>query len=125
MGFVMKRSLLFAFLIFGLLALGQQQTGAANLKFTVLKELNGKPVRNASVILHTVDKEGKQGKGGLQTKTNSEGKCEMPAIPYGKLRVQVIAQGMQTYGQDVDINQPEQEFVIKLKSPRDQYSIYK
>ena len=121
----MKKSLLIAFLLFGLSALGQQQNGAANLKFTVLKEFNGKPVRNASVILHTVDKDGRQGKGGLQTKTNSEGKCEMPAIPYGKLRVQVVAPGMQTYGQDVDINQPEQEFVIKLKSPRDQYSIYK
>jgi len=98
---------------------------ASNLKFVVLKDSNGKPVRNASVILHTVDKDGRQGKGGLQIKTNSDGKCEMPAIPYGKLRVQVIATGMQTYGQDVEINQPEQEFVIKLKTPRDQYTIYK
>lgn len=97
----------------------------SNLKFVVLKEQSGKPVRNASVILHTVDKNGKQGKGGLQTKTNSEGKCEMPAIPYGKLRVQVIAHGMQTWGEDLDINQPEQEIVIKLKPPKEQYTIYK
>lgn len=121
---MLKRVGLSAFLLLAAVSAAAQQ-GASNLKFTVLKDFNGKPVRNASVILHTVDKDGHQGKGGLQTKTNSEGKCEMPAIPYGKLRVQVIAQGMQTYGQDVEINQPEQEFVIKLKSPREQYSIYK
>ena len=121
---MLKRGILVGVLL-ALAATGGAQQKASNLKFVVLKEINGKPVRNASVILHTVDKDGKQGKGGLQTKTNSEGKCEMPAIPYGKLRVQVIAQGMQTYGQDVEINQPEQEFVIKLKPPREQYSIYK
>lgn len=99
--------------------------GTSNLKFTVLKERNGKPVRNASVILHTVDKDGKQGKGGLQTKTDAEGKAMIPAIPYGRMRVQVIAKGLQTFGDDYDIQQPEQEFVIKLKDPQGQYTIYK
>ena len=97
----------------------------SDLRFVVLKEHNGKPIRNASVILHSVDKSGKQGKGGLQTKTDGEGRAMIPSIPYGKLRVQVIAHGFQTFGQDYDINQPEQEFVIKLKLPQDQYTIYK
>ncbi len=101
----------------------QQKT--SDLKFVVLKEHNGKPIRNASVILHTVDKSGKQGKGGLQTKTDSEGRAMIPSIPYGKLRVQVIARGFQTFGQDYDIDQPEREFVIKLRTPQEQYSIYK
>ncbi len=101
------------------------QERTSNLKFQVLKERTGKPIRNASVILHTVDKEGKQGKGGLQTKTDGEGRAMVPSIPYGKMRVQVIAHGMQTFGQDYEINQPEQELVIKLKDPQQQYSIYK
>ena len=101
------------------------QEKTSNLKFQVLKERTGKPIRNASVILHTIDKDGKQGKGGLQTKTDGEGRAMIPSIPYGKMRVQVIAHGMQTFGQDYQINQPEQEFVIKLKDPQEQFSIYK
>lgn len=96
----------------------------ANVKFVVLKD-NGKPMRNASVILHPVDKKGHQEKGGLELKTDPEGKTNMDGVPYGKMRVQVIAQGFRTYGEDVDINQPEQEITIKLEKPQDQYSIYK
>lgn len=101
------------------------ETPAATLKFTVVKESSGKPVRNASVVLHTVDKNGKQQKGGLQLKTDAEGRASIEGIPYGKMRVQVIARGLQTYGEDYEIGQPEQEFVIKLKPPQEQHSIYK
>ncbi len=118
-----KSALIVLFALLGAWAGAQEKT--SDLKFLVLKEHNGKPIRNASVILHSVDKSGKQGKGGLQTKTDAEGKAMIPSIPYGKLRVQVIAHGFQTFGEDYDINQPEQEFVIKLKLPQEQYTIYK
>jgi hypothetical protein len=98
---------------------------ASNLNFVVLKDDNGKPVRNASVILHQVNTRGHQGQGGLQLKTDNEGKASYAGIPYGKLRVQVIAPGFQTYGEDHDINQPQHEFVIKLKRPQEQHTIYK
>ena len=101
---------------------GKQQ---ANLKFLVLKEHNGKPVRNASVVLHLVDKKGKQAKGGYQLKTDPEGKASFDGAPFGRLRVQVLTPGFQTFGEDFDINQPEHEFVIKLKKPQDQVTIYK
>jgi hypothetical protein len=91
----------------------------------VLKGYNGNPVRNASVILHQVDARGRQKQGGLELKTDGEGRAFYEGIPYGKVRIQVIAHGFQTYGEDHDINQPEQEFVIKLKRPQEQYSIYK
>jgi len=97
---------------------------ASNLSFLVLKDDNGKPVRNASVILHQVDGRGHQGQGGLQLKTDNEGKASYAGIPYGKLRIQVVAPGFQTYGADHEINQPEHEFVIKLKRPQEQHTIY-
>lgn len=120
----MKRAALFVImvLIAGLAAAADQKT--SELKFTVLKDENGKPVRNASVVLHPVDKDGKQGKGGFELKTDPEGQTSFPAAPYGKLRVQVLARGYQTFGDDYDINQPTQEIVIKLKRPQHQYSIY-
>lgn len=111
--------------LLGLAAAENKPQQAASLKFMVLKDYNGKPIRNASVVLHLVDARGRQAQGGLQLKTDNEGKASYAGLPYGKLRIQVIAPGFQTYGEDHNINQPEQEFVIKLKRPQEQYSIYK
>jgi hypothetical protein len=92
--------------------------------FLVLKGDNGKPVRNAAVIMHPVTSSGKQGHGGMELKTDAEGKANFDGIPYGKLRVQVLAPGFQTYGEDFDVEKPKMSLTIKLKRPQDQYSIY-
>jgi hypothetical protein len=97
---------------------------AAVVSFVVLKDYNGKPVRNAGVVMHQVDKKDKQEKGGLELKTDAEGKASFDGVPYGKLRVQVLSPGLQTFGQDYDIDQPTVEITIKLKRPGGQYSIY-
>jgi len=96
----------------------------ATLNFVVLKDYNGKPVRNAAVVLHSVSDKGKQEKGGLELKTDDQGKASYDGVPYGKLRVQVLAKGLQTFGEDYDINQPTMEITIKLKRPEGQYSVY-
>jgi uncharacterized GH25 family protein len=96
-----------------------------DIHVTILKSDSGKPVRNASVVLHPVNDKGRQEAGGLQLKTDAEGNADYNGIPYGKLRIQVIATGFQTYGQDYEINQQEQQITIKLQRPKDQYSIYK
>ena len=92
--------------------------------FNVVKDDNGKPVRNAAVIMHPVNDKGKQGRGDLELKTNPEGKTEFDGVPYGKLRVQVIAAGFQTYGEDFDIEEDKTEITIKMKRPQGQFSIY-
>jgi hypothetical protein len=103
---------------------GDDEGPTSWLNFVVLKEDNGKPVRNAAVIMHAVSVQGKQGRGGVELKTDPDGKANFDGIPYGKLRVQVLAQGFQTYGEDFDIDKPKMEFTIKLKRPQGQYSIY-
>src|ERR1700722_3454032 len=102
----------------------QYDVPVAALSFVVVKDYNGKPVRNAGVVMHSVDKHDKQDRGGLELKTDAEGKASFDGVPYGKLRVQVLAPGFQTFGQDYDINQPAMEITIKLKRPEAQYSIY-
>jgi hypothetical protein len=92
--------------------------------FLVVKDDNGKPVRNAAVIMHEVNPNGKQGHGGMELKTDAEGKANFDGIPYGKLRVQVLAVGFQTYGEDYDITKSKTEITIKLKRPQGQYSVY-
>jgi hypothetical protein len=97
---------------------------ASNVHFSVVKDDNNKPVRNASVILHPVDKNGGQSKGGFQIKTDNDGKVVYEGLPYGLLRVQVLAPGMQTFGEDYQINKPDVDIEIRLKRPGDQLSVY-
>lgn len=98
---------------------------AAHVEFLVVRSYNGKPVRNASVILHPVNKDGKQSKNGTELKTDPDGKATLNYVPYGKIRIQAIAPGLQTYGSDIEINQPEHQITIKMNRPQEQYSIYK
>ena len=97
----------------------------SNLHFSVVRAGKKVPVRNASVVIHPVNKDGEQEKGGLELKTDGDGKAGIDGVRYGKLRVQVIAKGFQTFGQDFEISEPEKEFVIELKRPQDQVTIYK
>jgi hypothetical protein len=96
----------------------------STVNFVVLRDENGKPIRNAAVVLHPVDEKGKQERGGIELKTDPDGKAGYEGIPYGKMRVQVLASGFQTYGDDFDIAQPSMAITIKLKRPAGQYSIY-
>jgi hypothetical protein len=108
-----------------LMASDKKDEGAqSSLSFLVLKDDTGKPVRNAAVVLHPVGQHGKQAKGGFELKTDNEGKSHFDGIPYGTLRVQVIAPGFQTFGDDYNINQAVQEITVRLKRPESQYSIY-
>ena len=97
----------------------------STLSFVVLRDSDGKPIKNASVVVHSIRKDGSQNNAdGFQLKTDTDGKAHMEDIPYGKYRLQVLAHSLQTYGDDVDVNQPQQEFVIRLKPPACQVSIY-
>jgi len=96
----------------------------AALSFIILKDDSGKPVRNAAVVLHPVNTKGKQGRGGFELKTDNDGKTHFEGVPYGKLRVQVLAPGFQTFGEDYDINQPNMQITVKMKRPQEQYSVY-
>ena len=94
------------------------------LRFVVVRDYNGKPVRDAAGGLHPVDRKGKQSRGGMELKTDTDGRASIDGIPYGPLRVQVLAPGFQTFGEDYEINKPQLEITVKLKRPGGQYSTY-
>ena len=98
-------------------------TPVASLRFLVVRDYSGKPVKNAAVVLHPVNK-GKQSRGGIELKTNTEGRTSFEGVPYGPLRVQVLMPGFQTFGEDYVINKPDMEITVRLKKPQGQYSIY-
>jgi hypothetical protein len=96
----------------------------ATVNFVVVRDENGKPVRNAAVVLHPVEDNGKQSRGGIELKTDPDGRANYDGVPYGKMRIQVLASGFQTFGNDYDIGRPSLDITIKLKRPDRQYSIY-
>lgn len=117
-------------LVLALAAFAQQNspqdappTGTVSL--TIVRATTGKPVNNAEVVLHLLDKSGHEKQEGLELKTHKDGKAETDGIPYGKVRIQVIARGFRTYGEDYEIKQPSLAITIKLQKPRSQFSIYK
>jgi uncharacterized GH25 family protein len=94
-----------------------------------VKTQGGKPVEQASVIVrfvegHSVVKLGKAVRTTFEMRTNQEGLVRIPEIPQGKMRIQVIAKGYQTFGQIFDITEPEKTVEIKLNPPQQQYSAH-
>jgi hypothetical protein len=102
----------------------REKEKTSTLSFTILKGYNGRPIKNAAVILHSVNKKGQQANGGLELKTDNDGRASIDSIPYGRVRIQVIVPGFTTYGDDIDVSQPEQSLTIKMDEPKGQYSIY-
>jgi 5-hydroxyisourate hydrolase-like protein (transthyretin family) len=96
----------------------------ARIEVTVLRDVNGKPIENAAVIFHPM--EGEKDKGNMELKTNEDGKTIIDVLPIGDVvRLQIIAKGFQTYGEDYKVDKPEMTVEIRLKRPGEQYSIYK
>lgn len=96
----------------------------SHFEVTVVRETNGKPIENASVIFHPLE-DGKNA-GNMELKTNDEGKAVIDLLEIGSdVRVQIIARGFQTYGEDYKIDKDNMAIAIKMKRPSGQYSIYK
>jgi hypothetical protein len=78
-----------------------------------------KPVDSASVYVKYVTdgKLGRKNKIEMNLKTNLSGVCHVPDVPAGKFVIQVIADGWKPYGENYDLNQPEQTINITLVRP--------
>jgi hypothetical protein len=99
-------------------------------KLTVeVKTTGGKPVDRAGVIVRFVEgrsyiKLGKKIRTTYELRTNQEGLAKIPSIPQGKILVQVIAKGYQTFGQTFDVAEEEKTVEVKLNPPQEQYSAH-
>jgi hypothetical protein len=96
----------------------------ARIEVTILKDVNGKPIENAAVIFHPMV--GEKDEGNMELKTNEDGKTIIDVLPIGDtVRLQVIAKGFQTFGEDYKVDKAEMAVEIRMKRPGEQYSIYK
>src|SRR5580704_5866062 len=78
-----------------------------------------KPVDAASVYIRYVVKHamGKDEKVEMNVKTNPEGIALAPAVPLGKVVVQVVADGWKPYGQSIDATTDQQVVKVQLERP--------
>ena len=68
------------------------------------------------MIFHPI--EGDKDKGYLELKTNEDGKVVIDVLPIGDtVRMQVIAHGFQTYGQDYKVDKAEMSMEVRMKRP--------
>jgi hypothetical protein len=96
----------------------------ARIEVTVVRDINGKPIEHAAVIFHPV--QGEKEKGNMELKTNEDGKAIIDVLPIGDtVRLEIIAKGFQTYGDDFKIDKTNISIDIRMKRPGEQYSIYK
>jgi hypothetical protein len=101
-------------------------TPMTKLNITV-KTQSGRPLDRAAVVVrfvegHSIVKLGKAVHTSYEVRTNQDGVAKVPEIPQGKIRIQVIAKGYQTFGQIFDITETEKDIPITLNPPQQQYS---
>ena len=120
---MVKRALLLIFVAALTLPAGEQ----TRLQI-VLKNAEDKPVGNASVVVKFVQGRHKikltKIRKAWELRSNQEGSVRIPAIPQGKILIQVIAKGYQTFGETFDVDEEEKTIEIKLNPPQKQYSVH-
>ncbi|MFN7925002.1 MAG: hypothetical protein U0Q16_33195 [Bryobacteraceae bacterium] len=94
-----------------------------------VKDLQGKPIDRAGVKVRFVQgrsaaKFGKKIIKAWELRTNQLGIAKIPEIPQGKILIQVMAKGYQTYGKTHDIQEEEKTVEIRLNPPQPQYSAH-
>lgn len=92
-----------------------------------VRSLGDRPIDRAAVIVDFVEgrsitKLGKKVMTHWEVRTNQEGIAKIPALPQGKMRIQVIARGYQTFGQSYEVEEEEKTILVKLNPPQPQHS---
>ncbi len=92
----------------------------------VVTTKSGRPIDRASIIVRfggrSIAKFGKMVRTSWEMRSSQEGVAEIPEMPKGKIRIQVIAKGYQTFGDTFDVDEDERTIAIKLNPPQRQYS---
>jgi hypothetical protein len=115
--------------VLALLALPAPGADMTKLTVQVTSADTGKPVDRASVVVRFVEgrsyiKLGKKIRTTWELRTSQEGSVNIPEIPQGKILVQIIAKGYQTFGGTFEVQEEQKTLEIKLNSPQKQFSAH-
>jgi hypothetical protein len=104
----------------------KQKDGTTQLTLQVLTENNKQPVADAHVVVRFKEEKllRRDKRVSWEAKTNRKGVVVLSDIPFGAVKVQVIARGYQTYGDEHDLSKPEEAVTVLLQTPKGQVSAY-
>ena len=92
----------------------------------VVTTRSGRPIDRADVIVRfggrSIAKLGKMVRTTWEMRSSQEGVAEIPDMPKGQIRIQVIAKGYQTFGDTFEVKEDERTIEIKLNPPQKQFS---
>lgn len=97
---------------------------AVSLRIHVVGGAKKEPVPNASVYLRFQEKRAllfllhKKDKVELDLKTDNEGYASFNDLPQGKLLIQIVAPGWQTFGEYYTLRKDKRTILIKLHRPK-------
>ena len=92
----------------------------------VVRNEQGDPVSRASIIVRTLKGKNLKKVGEtFQLKTSQQGTAPLPPVKQGVALIQIIADGYQTFGERIQLEEAEQTVTITLKEPADQLSVHK
>ena len=103
--------------------------GADGTKLKVMvTNVEGKPVDRAAVVVkfggRSIVRLGKNMRTSWEMRTGQDGAVEIPEMPKGKILVQIIAKGYQTFGDSFEVQEDQRTLEIKLTPPQKQYSAH-
>jgi hypothetical protein len=117
---------LFAVLLLFPFAAALADDDVTKIRVQVLN-LQDRPIDQASVVVRfvkgrSIKKLGTRVMTNWELRTNKEGWVDIPAIPRGDIRLQVIAKGYQTFGDLLNVDEPEKVIKVNLKPPQSQFT---
>jgi hypothetical protein len=123
----MRTRLLALFVVFALAVPVLADPPMTKLRVEV-KTHSDRPIDRASVIIRFLEGfnpiKMKKRNTTWEMKTNQEGFVQVPSVPQGKIMIQVIAKGYQTFGQTYEINEVEKTIEVKMNPPQPQVSAH-
>jgi hypothetical protein len=112
-------------LVAGIVSVPGLAADMTKLKIVVTTK-SGRPINRADVVVRfggrSVAKLGKMVHTTWEMRSSQEGVAEIPDMPKGQIRVQIIAKGYQTFGGTFDVAEDERTIEIQLNPPQKQYS---
>jgi hypothetical protein len=104
----------------------EEKDQTARLTLQVLSAPGREPIPDAHIVVRFTEERmlRRDKRSSWETKTNRNGVAVLAGIPTGPVKVQVIARGYQTYGDQHELRNPEEEITVVLEPPQGQVSAY-
>lgn len=98
-----------------------EESDLTNVNILVKEADTGEPIENAQITVRFKENPGKLKRArtiSMTAKTNAQGKCKVPLVPKGTIKLLVTAERRQSFGREVEIEEDEPLIEITLRRPQ-------